>query len=288
MIGWFEVPRLQLGSLSVEVPTVLAFAASIAALWIVRLRARVARLSIRRAVDGVFSMLLGGLVLGHLFDVFLYQTGDLRENWRVILPWHGGFCSLGAIVGLVAAASVAFRSERDGVRWQYLDHAVMAIVAGLGILRIGCFLGHHHAGRLSNCFLAVAYPGGARHDLGLEEAILVACSWTALTIIEHRSKRLQVGDLAASTMLIYGVGRFNLEWLRGDDIELLGRQSDPRYAGMTAVQYAALALFAFGAGLLLSRRRRWRSPWRVVRRGVDLAVEPRQSAPNGQCREKRE
>jgi phosphatidylglycerol:prolipoprotein diacylglycerol transferase len=246
-----------------------------ATLGFARRRARQAALSVRRAVDGVFLMLVCCLIFGHALDVILYRAGELAADWQLILPWRGGACSLGALVGLVVAAGIAFRAPQGGLDWRYLDQVVLGLLLGLGILRVGCFLGHHHAGRLSQCVLAVAYPGGARHDLGLEEALLVFCLLAGLVILERKLQPEQAGFLSASSMLGYGMVRFALEGLRGDDIELLGRHSDPRYVGLTALQYGALLLAALGVLLLLSRMRRLRDGLRRADDSSGRRFEPR-------------
>ena len=120
---------------------------------------------------------------------------------------------------------------------------IPAALVGATIVRIGCFVGHHHAGRLTSFPLGVAYPGGARHDLGLCEAMLLFALMLAAAVFGKRWRAIP-GRTTAIGCAAYAVGRFAIEFLRGDDIELLGRHSDPRYWGLTLVQYATLGLAA--------------------------------------------
>jgi phosphatidylglycerol:prolipoprotein diacylglycerol transferase len=160
-----------------------------------------------------------------------------------------------ASVGVFIAIVIRFRTPAGTLAWHYIDQAVLALLLGLGIVRVGCFLGHHHAGRLSSFVLAVGYPGGARHDLGLYEALVVFTLLSVLLARERRMRGSASGVLSASAVFCYGLGRFALEWLRGGDLERIGRHSDPRILGLTLMQYGALA--AAGAALVLWRRR-WR------------------------------
>jgi prolipoprotein diacylglyceryltransferase len=66
----------------------------------------------------------------------------------------------------VALAGLSYACA-SALRWRYLDVWVPAAALGGSVVRVGCFLGHHHAGRLTTMPLSVAYPGGARYDLGL-------------------------------------------------------------------------------------------------------------------------
>jgi phosphatidylglycerol---prolipoprotein diacylglyceryl transferase len=187
--------------------------------------------------------------------VILYRWDEWQTDWGLILPWAGGYSSLGALVGLVVAVLLFFRAPEGGLRWDDLDHTVVALLLGVGILRIGCFLGHHHAGRLSQFILAVRYPGGPRHDLGLCEALLVFGILVAVLVLERHLSRWRAGMLCGGITLAYAVGRFALEFLRGSDIERLGRHSDPRYAGLTLIQYATILLAVSALGVLTMRAR---------------------------------
>ena len=262
MIPWFDLPVVALGPLDLDLPSGLGLVGAAVAMAQVGHRARQAGLSARRAVDGLLLIMVCGLLFGHTFDVLLYRWSELLADWHLILPWSGGYCSLGASIGLVTAVLLCFRTPDAGLRWDYLDHTVLALLLGLGILRTGCFLGHHHAGRLSDSILAVAYPGGARHDLGLEEALLVFGLCAALLLLERRARSLRPGQLSGIAALAYGGGRFALEFLRGRDIELIGRHSDAHYVGLTLVQYGALLLAGAGGGVL------WLRGWRRGDRGA--------------------
>jgi phosphatidylglycerol:prolipoprotein diacylglycerol transferase len=255
MIPWFEVPVIRVGGLVTDIPTCLAVAGAIAAMAFVRHRARRAGLSVRRSVDGLVWIIVSALFFGHTLDVLLYRLGDWARDWQLILPWQGGYCSLGACLGVVIAVILRYRAPGGGLAWNDIDQAVPALLLGLGVVRVGCFLGHHHAGRLSSFALAVDYPGGARHDLGLYEALWVFALLLGLLLVERHHRDRAAGVLSANAVFCYSLGRFALEWLRGSDLERIGRHSDPRTLGLTLMQYGALA--AAGAAVAL-----W---WRLSR-----------------------
>lgn len=206
-------------------------------------------------VDGFAAILLFALVLGHLLDVLLYRWDEWRADPWLILPWTGGYCSLGALAGLLLATSLFFRSQRGGLRWDYLDHGAVGLLVGLGILRVGCFIGHHHAGRLSTSWLAVQYPGGARLDLALLEELWILAILAGVFLGRRRWTDVRAGILCSTLGLAYAAGRFVLELVRGADLESIGRHSDARYGGLTVVQYAAIAL-GLAAGFALRARLR--------------------------------
>lgn len=256
MIPWFEAPVLHLGSVSADLPSLLAIGGALVAMAMVRHGAVRRSLSPHRALDGLAFLVLSGLLFGHVAEVAIYHADSMRADLCLLLPWRGGFCSLGAFLGVAVGVAIAFRAPGHGLRWEYLDVLVPAALLGAGVTRLGCFMGHHHAGRLTSFPLAVLYPGGARFDLGLCEAILLFALVVAHAVFGKRW-RATAGRATVSLCLGYAVGRFAVEFLRGDDIELLGRRSDALYWGLTLVQYATLALAALGAWWLWRHRDRY-------------------------------
>lgn len=72
----------------------------------------------------------------------------------------GGF--LGAFI-----AGIIFLKKNKLAFWHNVDYFFYGVPIGVAIGRIGCAFIHDHPGIRSNFFLAVNYPGGPRHDLGL-------------------------------------------------------------------------------------------------------------------------
>jgi len=218
-----------------------------------RAGARRRGLSVRRTIDGLFLMVAVGLAVGHVADVVLYRAAALRADWRELLPGSGGVCTLGAVLGAGLAGAAWFRRAPAGF-CAHADNLVVALSLGWSIGRIGCFVDHDHLGRLTDAPFAVAMPGGARHDLGLYEALLAGAIFALLSFRDERRAPRPPGWALAVAGLMFGVGRFALESVRADDLERLGRHSDPRFHGLTLVQYAAVALVA-GSALLWRRAR---------------------------------
>jgi phosphatidylglycerol---prolipoprotein diacylglyceryl transferase len=257
VIPWIETPTIAVLGVVVDLPTVLALVGVVLALAMSRRGARLAGLSPRRAVDALAVVLLSALVFGRIAEV-IYYPAELAADWRILLPWRGGYASLGVFVGSAVAIAILYRRSNRDVRWRYLDVLVPAALFGAAVVRIGCFLGHHHAGRLTDLPLAVAYPGGARFDLGLCEALLLVAIFGICVGLAGRWRAVP-GHVAVTGVTAYAVGRFAIELLRGSDLESIGRRSDPRCLGLTLVQYATIAIGALGIAWLWRQRGRARS-----------------------------
>lgn len=239
VIPWFELPSLSLGPITIQSFGVLSALGILAA---VSLAARAAgRLGKDPQVILDYSVVgvLSGVVVGHLVHLFFYHPEELDGLGSLLRFWEG-LSSMGGLAGAVIAAIVWFRVKR--VRFHdYADAFALGMAPGWGIARVGCFTVHDHPGVHTDFFLAVRFPDGPRHDLGLYEAILLLGIGAVLWALHARGALR--GRLLALLALSYGLARFLLDFLRATDVAY----ADARHAGLTFAQYAALALVAYAA-----------------------------------------
>jgi len=198
------------------------------------------------AVVGVLT----GVVTGHLVHVLLYHPDELVLSWQALKIWEG-LSSMGGLLGGILAALVWFRWKR--IRFaDYADALALGIAPGWGVARVGCFTVHDHPGVRSDFFLAVNMGGVPRHDLGLDEALLLFALGALLWTLHRRG--LLRGRLLPLLAVLYGVGRFLLDFLRARPGDV--PYADARYAGLTPAQYIVVALVAYGAYRLARPRTR--------------------------------
>ena len=193
----------------------------------------------RPVLDFAIWGVLAGIAVAHLVHVGLYHPDEIRSPRRVLEFWDG-LSSFGGLAGGLAAAIVFFR-KRGVPLSRYGDAFAVGMPTGWAIARIGCFLVHDHPGRLTRFPLAVDFPGGARHDLGLYEAVVLFAIAALLWRLWARH-RLD-GKLLGLLAVLYGVARFLLDFLRASDVAY----ADARYAGLTPAQYGSILLVAWGA-----------------------------------------
>ncbi len=253
MIPYFEIPPLKLGPLELH-----AFGA-LSALGIymgARLAARAARLyapgNERALVESAPWLVVGGVIGGHFVHLFGYHPEILqRDGWTSILRIWEGQSSMGGLLGAMITLLILFRVKN----WKILPNLnafALGLAPGWAIARLGCFAAHDHPGVLTDFPLAVAFPGGARHDLGLYDALVLG-ALTLLLYLLARKPRPE-GQLMGVLAIGYAVPRFFLDFLRAgaDDPSLTF--VDGRILGLTPAQYVAMILLCIGTWLLLRAR----------------------------------
>jgi len=258
VIPWFEFPTLSLGPFSIQSFGVLSALGILLATLLTSRAARQLGKDPQVPVDFAVAGVLAGVVGGHLVHLLAYHPEELREPWRILMLWEG-LSSMGGLLGGVVAAVVWFRWKR--IRFaDYSDAFALGVAPGWGVARIGCFTVHDHPGVLTSFPLAVQFPDGPRHDLGLYEAILLLALGAVLWALHRRD--LLRGRLLALLAVVYGIGRFLLDFLRARPGDV--PYADARHLGLTFAQYTAVVLVAWGAFRLVR-----------VRRGDFAAATPR-------------
>ncbi len=200
-------------------------------------------------------VIVTGFIGAHVLDILMYEQDRLAAEGPVLLlkMWDG-ISSFGGFLG----GAVGF------LFWVWWKRATLGLVAdtiGVGLLpafsigRIGCTVVHDHVGRATESALGVDYPrteliargvydelGGhgaviRAHNLAMYElAYLIPVNIFVLWLAFQKTRRLPGGFVAVTIVLLYTPVRFVIEFWRLNT-------SDPRYAGFTFAQWAAISLF---------------------------------------------
>jgi len=248
IISWFVLPSLTLGPLTLQSFGLLSAAGVLAGMQIAARAAGRDGLDPRIVLDFSVIAVAGGILGGHLVHLVFYHPEELADPVRILKVWEG-LSSMGGLAGAILAAAFWFR--RRGLAFApYGDAWALGLAPGWGIARLGCFSVHDHPGVRSDFWLAVDFPGGPRHDLGLYEAILLFA--LAGLLFALRRQGLLKGRLLPLLAVLYGAGRFLLDFLRARPGDLV--YADGRQLGLTFAQWFALGLLAWGTSRLVRRK----------------------------------
>ncbi|HYQ17783.1 MAG TPA: prolipoprotein diacylglyceryl transferase family protein [Polyangiaceae bacterium] len=203
-----------------------------------------------RAMGSFIASVVGyGFVGGHVLDeLFYYPQRLVDDPWSIFKLWDG-LSSFGGFVGAVIGMLIWRARSRVPVL-PYADNVMAMLPVGWFFGRAGCATAHDHPGLLSDSWLAVQYPGGARFDLGLLEMLLTVP--LALAFLWLAKKPRPWGFFSALACICYAPLRFALDFLREHDNvpgDLHGA-IDPRYFYLTPAQWECFGMLAFGILLL--------------------------------------
>lgn len=243
------LPEINIGPLSIKTFGLCFGLAFVVCGAVVARRLRELGKPVDWAYEIIFAALIGGLVGARLYWIF--------DNWDAAqddllgsiiggsgLTWFGG--ALGG-----ALAVLAWARWRGWLGLQLLDTAAPALAVGYAIGRIGCQLsGDGDYGEPTDLPWGMAYPEGVVptdevvHPTPIYET--VAMGLAALVLWRLRDA-LRPGALFALYLVIAGMERFLVEFVRRNDAVLLG---------LTQAQVIGLVMAAAGAVWLVVLGRR--------------------------------
>ncbi len=210
----------------------------------------------------VLYLLVGGFVGGHVFDTIFYHPEHIAESPVSLLRIWDGQSSFGGFTGAFLGL-LWWRHKFHRSALAYADVVASAFPSGWVFGRSGCSVAHDHPGMLSQSWIAVKYPGGARFDLGLYEMLLTIP--LAITFLVLMKRRRPPGFFLGIMCMAYAPSRFALDFLRIQPQENV-HLADPRYGSLTPAQWGCLLLLAVGmvlayrAGKLAESTTSWLAP----------------------------
>lgn len=245
MIPYLELPAVRLFGAVIHPFTWLVALAMVLTFILGQRRVRAVGLYPPIGAAALLWVAMGGFIGAHVVEILAYQPARFVENPLSLLELWEGMSSFGGFIG--GTVALYLFGLRQGV-WilPYLDALVFGFTPGFIVARSGCYVSHDHPGTFSDFVLAVAYPGGARHDLGFYEMLLAAAITAVLYLLPKRPRF--VGFYTALVMALYAPARFLLDFLR---------VGEARYLGLTPAQYFSVVMLLWAAALWLRGRKRY-------------------------------
>jgi phosphatidylglycerol:prolipoprotein diacylglycerol transferase len=180
--------------------------------------------------------------------------------------WDGQ-SSFGGFAGALLGAYGFAKRYRLSIL-PYADVIASALPTGWVLGRLGCSLVHDHPGRASELWLATAYPGGGRVDLGFWEMAMTFPLAAAFLLLRRRPR--PPGFYLAVLALAYAPIRCGLDFLRATEVSWPDVPVvDPRYGPFTPAQWGCWAVLGLGLWLFWQLARTIAGP-----RWVDEALAP--------------
>jgi len=267
---------LRIGPLAIHWYGIMYLCGLAAAWWIGRGRVRAGRFGIseQQFSDLIFEGMLGVIIGGRIGYMFVYGRAELAADpLSLFRVWEGGMSFHGGLVGVMAALAFwSWRHQRHA--FDTIDFIAPLVPFGLGFGRIGNWIGGELWGRHTDVSWGVIFPKSIgqlglsideikaqaaqgllnhemRHPSQLYQAVLegVVLGGVLLWFTRRERPRYAASGVFA---LIYGLGRFLVEFVREPDAQM----GYVAFDWMTTGQLLSLPLIALGVVLLVLAYRR--------------------------------
>lgn len=230
-----------------EAVTALGYVAGGVAFWLAARRRG-------RATPGLGLVALAGL-MGGLIGAKAVEWA-LSGRMPPLDPRAGGRTIIGGI--LCGWLAVEIAKWRLGIRRSTGDLFALALPAGEAVGRVGCHLNGCCYGLPTTARWAVYQHGAWRQPSQIVAAAVALAVFAALWSLRDRLPK--EGDLFRAYLLLYGLGRFGVEFLRERPVA---------FAGLSMAQLVCLEIAASGALFLWLGRRDRPRKWAAEAGGTE-------------------
>ena len=207
------------------------------------------------------GLIVGARVGYVLFYHWVDFSSFLRDPLELFAVWHGGMSFHGGLIGAVVFGVTYLKKCRMPVL-EASDASFHAVPIGLALGRWANFINGELYGRVTSLPWGMVFPGGGlapRHPSQLYELVLEGpVLFLVLWVLRNRVCK---GAITALFLILYGVFRFSVEFVREPDPQL-----GLLVAGLSMGQL--LSLVQIGAGLAF-----WK--WTA---NLDRPAQPRKEA----------
>lgn len=222
----------------------------LAAYQITKYRARRLKIVIPELENLALWVLVSGFISAKLL-YWLTQLDSIIKDPALLLNFADGYVVYGGIIGGLAGGYLYCR------RYEYnflelLDLVIPSVAVAQAFGRIGCFLAGCCYGMKTGSAFGVVFPAGSIAPAGVPllpvQLICSALDGALFVVLILFAKRKQQnGQVGAMYLILYGIGRFIIEFFRGD----LVRGS---VGVLSTSQFISIFIFAVGCCLLLLTR----------------------------------
>jgi phosphatidylglycerol---prolipoprotein diacylglyceryl transferase len=170
-------------------------------------------------LSSVLTATVIGVILGGRLGYILFYNPwyYLQNPLDIFAVWKGGMASHGGFIGVAVALLYVLRKKSKEEILRIADIVVIPVAIGLGLGRIGNFINQELYGTVTSLPWGMTFPGadGLRHPIQLYDFALQMI--IAGVCFVHLKKTSVAGRTLALFLLLYGVARFLLEFIKEHD-----------------------------------------------------------------------
>jgi phosphatidylglycerol:prolipoprotein diacylglycerol transferase len=235
---------LHLGSLTVYSYGLMVAIGILTAYYVAEKRMKKFNIDPSRFQYLVLTAIISG-ALGSKFLYFLTRFHDIMQDPGILFSLSDGWVVYGGILGGILGGYIYCRLHNlDFVR--YFDFMIPEVALAQGFGRIGCFLAGCCYGAETDQWFGIVFPTNSLAPSGVAliptQLLMSAFDFLLAFLLFYLAKKDRPqGTLASVYLIAYSLGRFVIEYLRGDMIR-----------GSVGVLSTSqlISLFTFAAGVI--------------------------------------
>ncbi len=211
---------IHLGSLTFHMYGVMVAIGYMAALFISVSRARKRGLS-EDIIYGIFyCAVLGGLV-GSRTLYYIVELPQIIKDPSILWNFREGYVVYGGLLGGFLFSYIYIQLMKKQSFIEYFDLVVPALAIAQGFGRLGCFFAGCCYGAQTDSWFHIVFSNSAYapNNVKLIPTQLISSAGDfifGVLLLFYASKKPLKGRVAAAYLMLYGVGRFVIEFFRAD------------------------------------------------------------------------
>ncbi|MDQ0876584.1 phosphatidylglycerol:prolipoprotein diacylglycerol transferase [Paenibacillus sp. V4I3] len=203
----------------------------------------------------VFYAVIGAIIGARFWQVFFFDWAYYSQHLgKVIAIWEGGLSIQGGLVGGFIGGAIYTKLKKLDF-WEIADILAPAIAFGQGVGRIACLLNGDAFGSPTGSNFGLVYPPGtiAYETYGsvpLFPAEVWEGQWDFVIfglLLIFKNRTWFRGFTFLTYNILYALGRFMLEYLRGDTPRFLFHWTAAQWTSMTIIGLSVLLMGYFYA-----------------------------------------
>lgn len=170
---------------------------------------------------GIFFCAIIGGMIGSRLLFYIVELPSVLKDPSILWNFKNGYVVYGGIIGGVLVSFLYCRFKRKEAFLPYFDLVMPAVAMAQGFGRIGCFCAGCCYGRETDAWYGITFTHSnfAPNGVSLIPTQLISSAGDflifALLLLYARKER-ENGRVGALYMILYGIGRFLVEFLRND------------------------------------------------------------------------
>lgn len=198
---------------------------------------------------GIFVCAIIGGVVGSKLLYILVALPQIIQNPSILLDFRNGFVIYGGILGGLFASYLYLRIKKQKFL-DYFDIVMPSVALAQGFGRLGCFFAGCCYGRETDgpFHIVFTHSAYAPNNVPLVPTQLMSSAGdflNCLVLILYAGRNPQKGRVGSLYLILYGIGRFVIEFFRGDPRGSVGILSTSQTISLVIVAAGIVLFFLF-------------------------------------------